>query len=148
MKGRQQDKKYCEGDCDHMTLWNFRLCFEPSGLPPLSKNLLLIGLVIFLLFSLMTMFVSCFNMGNVQGWGILDIAENAATLKSLLPSLSSTGHSMKAKCYLLFEASGGINIKRCRLWANLGCIFSSDHEFQIKCFNCHQWGPKYNPLVL
>jgi len=58
----------------------------------------------------MIIFVSCFNTGNVQGWGILDIAENAATLKSLLPSLSSTGHFMKAKCYLLFEATGGINI--------------------------------------
>jgi hypothetical protein len=48
-----------------------------------TKNLLLLGLVIFLLFRFMIMFVSWFNMGNVQGWGILDIAENATTLKSL-----------------------------------------------------------------
>jgi hypothetical protein len=54
-----------------------------------TKNLLLLGLVIFLLFRFMIMFVSWFNMGNVQEWGILDIAENAATLKSLLPSVSS-----------------------------------------------------------
>jgi hypothetical protein len=40
MKERQQGKnnltlkvfEWC-----HMALWNFRLCFEPSGLPPLTK---------------------------------------------------------------------------------------------------------------
>jgi hypothetical protein len=45
----------------------------------------------------MIMFVSWFNMGNVKGWGILNIAENAATLKSLLPSVLSMGPFMKAK---------------------------------------------------
>jgi hypothetical protein len=31
-------KNYCEGACDHVALWNFRLRFEPSGLPPLNSQ--------------------------------------------------------------------------------------------------------------
>jgi hypothetical protein len=31
-------KIYCEGACDHMALWNFRLRFEPSGLPPRTSG--------------------------------------------------------------------------------------------------------------
>jgi hypothetical protein len=31
-------KIYCEGACDHVALWNFRLRFEPSGLPPLKNQ--------------------------------------------------------------------------------------------------------------
>jgi len=31
--------KQCKaGACDHVALWNFRLHFEPSCLPPLKKN--------------------------------------------------------------------------------------------------------------
>jgi len=29
---------YYEGAYGHMVLWNFRLCFEPLGLPPLKKS--------------------------------------------------------------------------------------------------------------
>ncbi len=31
-------KNYCEVACDDVTLWNFRLHFEPSGLPPLNTQ--------------------------------------------------------------------------------------------------------------
>ncbi len=30
---------YCEGAYGHVALWNFTLCFEPSGLPPLNRTL-------------------------------------------------------------------------------------------------------------
>jgi hypothetical protein len=33
---KKTKKNYCEGACDDMTLWNFRLRFEPLGLPPLN----------------------------------------------------------------------------------------------------------------
>jgi len=37
VKGRQQEKiNDCESACGHLALWNFRLCFEPSCLPPLT----------------------------------------------------------------------------------------------------------------
>jgi hypothetical protein len=37
VKGRQQFYFFCESDCGHMALWNFRLRFEPSSLPPLNN---------------------------------------------------------------------------------------------------------------
>jgi hypothetical protein len=44
MKGRPQEKEiYCEGGCDHVVLWNFRLHFEPTGLPPVKKSLQGVG---------------------------------------------------------------------------------------------------------
>jgi hypothetical protein len=30
---------YCEGDCGHVALWNFKLCFEPSCPPPLTSGI-------------------------------------------------------------------------------------------------------------
>jgi hypothetical protein len=40
---------YCEGACDRMALWNFRLRFEPSGLPLLKYTNL--GIIIIIIFS-------------------------------------------------------------------------------------------------
>jgi hypothetical protein len=34
----KKSKIYCEGACGHMALCNFRLRFEPSGLPPLKNQ--------------------------------------------------------------------------------------------------------------
>jgi hypothetical protein len=40
-KGNKKKKKSLFWKClkwCHMALWNFRLCFEPSGLPPLTRH--------------------------------------------------------------------------------------------------------------
>ncbi len=38
MKRRQHKYIYCEGACGHKALWNFKLRFEPLGLPSLKKS--------------------------------------------------------------------------------------------------------------
>jgi hypothetical protein len=40
-EGSKKKKKFCESDSDHMVLWNFRLRYQPSGLP--SLNILNLG---------------------------------------------------------------------------------------------------------
>jgi hypothetical protein len=49
---------YCEGACDRVVLWNFRLCFEPSGLPPLKYTNLGIIIIIFSTINLLLQMLS------------------------------------------------------------------------------------------
>jgi hypothetical protein len=64
---------YCGGVCDHMVFWNFRLRFEPLGLPPLTTSILVVLWILSFYYhsilpSILIAYVSQPHFGQVWGW--------------------------------------------------------------------------------